>query len=288
MALGPNDLVLCSGTVARQTPLRDRLGAASAAGFGGISLWGRDYRAAREEGFDDSEIASLIADHGLAVAELDPAWWWTPGAAAVHIPPEADPVDVFRYGEDEVLRIAEVLGARSINAVDVLGGSYGPAEAAEGFARLCDRAADHGLLVHLEWLAWSKIPDLATARAIVDMAERPNGGLTVDVWHCVRTDTAPAEIATLPGRLVASIQLSDGPAQPEPELVTATLHHRQLPGHGEFDLAGYLRALRSTGTEAPVGVEIFSDDLHRLGATEAARRAAEATRAVLEAARSPA
>jgi len=59
------------------------------------------------------------------------------------------------------------------------------------------------------------------------------------------------------------------------------LHNRLVPGEGAFDLAGYLRSLRSIGALAPIGVEVFSDDLHALGATEAARRAAEATRALL-------
>jgi len=64
-------------------------------------------------------------------------------------------------------------------------------------------------------------------------------------------------------------------------LLHATLHERQLPGDGEFDLDGIVGALRATGTEAPIGVEVFSDALHALTSNEAARRAAEATRRVL-------
>jgi len=116
-------------------------------------LWGRDYAAARAEGYGDTDIVAMLADHGLAVAELDPAWWWTPGAASFSIPPELDPIDVFRFDERELFRIGELVGARSLNAADVLGGSWEVEEAAAAFATLCDRAADHGLLVHLEWLA---------------------------------------------------------------------------------------------------------------------------------------
>ncbi len=183
-SLGPADLVLCSGTLPRDTPFTDRLRVASEAGFRGISLWGRDYGAARRQGHSDADLRSMVDDSGLAVAELDPAWWWTPGPRDVHIPPAADPVDIFRYDEDELMRIAELLGARSINAADVLGGRWSIGEAAVGFADLCDRAAEHGLLVHLEWLAWSKVPDLETALEIVDVADRPNGGLNIDTWHC--------------------------------------------------------------------------------------------------------
>jgi sugar phosphate isomerase/epimerase len=80
---------------------------------------------------------------------------------------------------------------------------------------------------------------------------------------------------------VLAIQLDDGPARPEDDLVHATLHERVLPGAGDFDLVGYLGALQATGTSAPVGVEVFSDALHASGAAAAARAAADATRAVL-------
>jgi len=281
VALGPADLVLCSGTLPRGIPFLDRLDAASGAGFGAISLWGRDYRGARHEGYSDADLRSMVEDHGLAVAELDPAWWWTPGARDVHIPPEVDPVDVFRYDEDELLRIAELFGARSINAADVLGGDWSREEGAAGFADLCDRAAERGLLVHLEWLAWSKVPDLGAALEIVLLADRPNGGLNIDMWHCARTGTTTDELRGLPGHLVLAIQIDDGPAAAEDDLVDATLHHRRLPGEGDFDLLGYLRALKDAGSCAPVGVEVFSDDLHALGSGAAARLAADATRQLL-------
>jgi sugar phosphate isomerase/epimerase len=281
VAPGPGDLVLCSGTLPRVTPFRVRLEAAAAAGYAAVSLWGRDYAAARTEGYGDADIVTMLADHGLTVAELDPAWWWTPGAASFSIPPELDPIDVFRFDERELLRIGELVGARSINAADVLGGNWGIEEAAAAFAELCDHAADHGLLVHLEWLAWSRIPDLATAWDVVRLADRANGGLNVDTWHCARTGTTVEDLRALPGERVLAVQLDDGPARAEDDLVEATLHRRLLPGEGDFDLSGYLGALRDAGAAAPTGVEVFSDDLHALGPMEAARRAATATRALL-------
>ena len=281
MTLGPSDLVLCSGTVARGTPFRTRLEAAAAAGYGAVSLWGRDYQGARDEGYSDADMVALLRDHGLRVAELDPVWWWTPGASSFSIPPELDPIDVFRFGEEELFRIAEVLGARSVNAADVLGGDWDVADAVASFAALCDRAAEHDLLVHLEWLAWSRIPDLATALEIVTLADRPNGGLNVDTWHCARTDTGAADLLVVPGHRVLAVQLDDGPVEAEEDLIDATLHARLLPGEGAFDLHGYLTSLQTIEASAPIGVEVFSDELHALGPAEAAQRAADATRAVL-------
>lgn len=280
--MGPDDLVLCAGTLPRGVPFAERLAAASAAGFASVSLWGRDIAAARSEGHTDADLRSMLADHGLRVAEVDPAWWWLPGAADVHIDPSFDTEEVFRFGEDELLAMAEAVGARSLNAVDVFGGSWGTEEAAEAFARLCTRAAEHGLLVHIEWLPWSRIPDLASARAIVDGAGSSNGGLNIDAWHLVRADVGLDELATVPGEQILGIQLDDGPSAAEADLVEATLHERLLPGTGQFDLTGLLRTLRASGTTAPLGVEVFSDALHALGADEAARQAAAAAITALE------
>src|ERR1019366_347757 len=72
---------LLEGTIRRDVTFRDRLGAASDAGYDAISLWGRDYARARSDGHSDAEMRTMLDDHGLVVAEVEPAWWWTPGAA---------------------------------------------------------------------------------------------------------------------------------------------------------------------------------------------------------------
>jgi sugar phosphate isomerase/epimerase len=283
--LGPTDLVLCSGTLPRLVPFRERLEAALAGGFSGISLWGRDYWAARREGFSDADMFGLLNDYGLTVAEIDPAWWWLPGAAEITISEEFDDEEVFRYPEAEMLRIGEAVGARSLNAVDVFGGSWTAEQAAESFAVLCDRASDHGMLVHIEALPWSRIRDVATAWEIARLADRTNGGVAVDAWHYFRAGADEAGLRSVPGDRVLGVQLDDGPTNPETNLIEATLHDRLLPGEGEFDLPSLLRALTDIGSVAPIGVEVFSDALHELAPAEAAHRAGAATRRVLDASR---
>src|SRR5438046_1490060 len=231
MTLGPDDLVLCSGTLPRDTSFADRIEAAVAGGFAAISLWGRDYQRARRAGLGDAEIRNRLEDAGIAVAELDPAWWWLPGAD-IKIAEEDDVEEVFRYGEAELFAIADAVGARSMNAVDVFGGDWDLDAAAGSFASLCDRAAEHGLLVHLEPLPWSKIPDMATAWEVVRRGGRPNGGIAVDAWHWFRGDGDFDTLRSIPGGCVLGMQLDDGPARPEADLVDETLHRRLLPGEG--------------------------------------------------------
>jgi sugar phosphate isomerase/epimerase len=281
MTLGAGDTVLCSGTIRTGISFRERLTAARAGSFTGLSLWGRDYQVARDEGLSDRDIRLLLADHGLSVAELDPAWWWLPGASDIRIPPELDEERIFGFGERELLGVAEAVGARSLNAVDVFGGSWSLDEAAAAFAGLCDRAADHGLLVHLEFLPWSRIPDLATAWQVVRAADRPNGGLMLDAWHYFRSGPDGALLRSIPGASILGVQLCDAPAAPEPEPLHATLHERLLPGEGELALPTLLADLRATGTTAPLGVEVFSDELHALPPEEAGRLAGQSLRAVL-------
>ena len=278
MMLGPDDLVLCSGTFAFGTGFTERVDASGAAGFEGLSLWVNDYRSGRAEGLSDADMRAMLDDHGLGIAELDAAWWWLPGA------PESVPGEMaaaFEYDEGDMFAIADALGARSLNAVDVFGGTWAIEDAAESFAGLCDRAAEHDLLVHVEFLPWSRIPDLSTAWEIARMADRPNGGVLIDAWHWTRSGPDLALLRSIPGDKVLGIQLDDGPAAPEPDLITATMHERLLPGDGAFDLAGLVDALRATGTRAPWGVEVFSDELHALAADEVAVRAAAAMRAVV-------
>ncbi|MEZ4330545.1 MAG: TIM barrel protein [Myxococcota bacterium] len=293
--LGPDDLVLCAGTLPYGIPFRERVEAAAAAGFSAITLWGPDHARARREGLSDRAMRRLLDDAGLGVGELDSVWTWAPGTAGTAVPDDENPDGYFSVGEDAIFRLADAVGARSITA-----SPWAPKSApharrtasdralervAEGYAGLCDRAARHGLLVQLEFLPWTLVPDLAMASEIVRRADRPNGGVVIDTWHLIRTTRDPEALRTLPGDRIIALQLADAPAAAEPDLEAATLHARVLPGEGELPLVQLLRMLRSLEAPAPIGVEVFSDALHRLGAREAARRAAEATRTLISAAK---
>ncbi len=265
----------------RETTFPERIAAAVAGGFSGISLWARDYFAAQRDGLTDADLRALLADNGIAVAELDLAWSWLPGASDIHIPAELDTEELFAHDEADLFRIADALGARSINAIDVFGGDWSIDDAAVAFAGLCDRAAEHGLLVHIEFLPWSRIPNVTAAWEIVRRADRSNGGVLVDAWHFFRSGADFDGLRAVPGERVLGLQLDDAPVAPEADLPTASLHERRLPGDGELDLPALLQTLREIGSVAPIGVEVFSDQLHALDPTEAGRRAGAATARLL-------
>jgi len=284
MQLGRDDLVLSAGTHL-VTPLLDRLGPAKEAGYAGVSIYPHEVEALRAQGLSDAELRARVADAGLAVGELDAITTWFDG----HTPPEAFGPELGQMllgnTPEALCPVAEAIGARSITVVEFYGTPPSLDQAAEGFAHACDVAARHGVLLSLEFLPWAGIPDLATAAEIVRRADRPNGGLLVDSWHLYRCGATAADVAALAEGSVAYVQLDDAPAVPEADLAEETQHRRLVPGDGELDLVGLVRALDAQGYDGPLGVEVFSDELTARPFDQVARTTYQGTARVVAAGR---
>jgi sugar phosphate isomerase/epimerase len=274
MALGPDQLVLCSGTM-RAASLAEKCAAAVAGGFSALTLWPTDVARARRDGLSLADAKQMISDHGLVVADLDALLVWLPG--------EPVPPDVAT--EAEFYEIADGVGARSLNAVQGFGKTVDVDRAAEALAGVCDRAREHGLLVTIEYLPWSGIADAATALAIVERCGRPNAAILFDTWHTFRGPTDDAQLEKIPGARIGSVQINDAPAEGTGDLIAETLTGRLLPGDGAIPLARWMRWLDAIGSTAPIGVEVFSSALDALPPVEVGRRCGAAARAVLAAAR---
>jgi sugar phosphate isomerase/epimerase len=279
------DLVLCAGT-APHVPLLERLGPARAAGYAGVSLQPAEHARLRAAGTSDAELRRRVADHGLAIAELDAITTWLPGHAP---PPSFDPAlarMLLACTPERLVPLAASIGARSLTVVEFYGGARVDLDlAAEAFAKVCDLAAGYGLLVHLEFLPWAGIPDLRSAWEVVRRAGRGNGGLLVDSWHLFRSGSTLEELRKIPGDRVLGVQLDDAPAEPEADPSEETQHRRLLPGQGSFDLVGLVRTLDRIGSRAPLGVEVFSDELAKQPIEAVCRESAEAARRIVARAR---
>ena len=275
--LGSDDLVLHAGTL-RKASVAEKCAAAVAGGFAAVTLYPEDVARARSEGLGLRDLRRLVADHGLVDADLDPLLRW--------LPDEVIPPGIPAATEPEFYAIAEAVGARSLNLAQGFGSSVDLDRAAEALAGVCDRAREHGLLVTLEYLPWSGIPDAKTALAIVERSGRANATLMLDTWHTFRGPTDDAQLRALPGARIGSVQLNDAPATPAENLVAETMAARLLPGEGAIPLPRWLRILDAIGSRAPIGVEVFSRELDALPPVEVGRRCGAAARAVLAAARS--
>ena len=109
-------------------------------------------------------------------------------------------------------------------------------------------------------------------------AGSPTSGQLIDVWHFLnnggRPDSLPCRVA------IAAVQLNDGPwchddflPRPRP---TA------LPGEGDLDVVGLVRAAAAAGFTGPWCVESNTPEFRALPVGEAAKRAAAAAHAVLD------
>jgi sugar phosphate isomerase/epimerase len=278
-SLGPTDVVLCSATLGRNRPWVDKLAAAASAGFTAVSVYVWEYQAARQAGHSDADLRAMLRHHGLAVAEVDGASRWLPGHFATP-PAGASPL----YEIDDFVTAATALGARSLTVHDTWGlpiADGGEGAAADAFASVCDRVATVGLIAHIEFFPWSGIDNMATAWSIVEQAGRPNGGIILDTWHLFRGPDKGRLPDGVPGSVIVGLQINDAPPTSTMTVRDECVHARLLPGDGAIDVVTVLREVRRRGSTAPVGVEVFSDELDLCEPADAARAVMEATRAVL-------
>jgi len=276
--LGPDDNVLCAAQL-RSASLGERARLAANHGFTALSFFLEDYDVARDSGLSDADIRSLLSDHGLAVAELDPLMTWVPDSPRLD-GASAEGAGFFRYDEQDFYRVADAVGARSINAVCAAPNAPGPERLAEALGKLCERAASHDLLVHLEFMPWTPIANATKALEIVELVDQPNCGIMLDTWHHFRSGLPDEALRAIPGDRLMAVQLNDASAEPSGDIIDETLHRRLLMGDGAIDLPGVLRILREIGSRAPLGVEVFCDDLAAKGPEEEARQLGAALRAL--------
>jgi len=258
--------------------LEARVAAAATAGFTAIGLAVEDYQACRERGLSPATLRQILADSGIVIAELEFLTnWWREDAVGKQA----------RLIEEQLYAAADVFGARHMNVGSIGGPGTLPtlAVVAERFAALCDRAAQHGLLVALEFLPWSDISDARTAGAIVEQAARANGGILIDSWHYFRGAADPAQVCAIPADRFVAIQFDDADAERVGDWLEDTTQRRCLPGEGAFDLIGFVRMLDTLGVHAPISVEIISTEQQARPLAEAAQRAYDTTRLVLTQAR---
>jgi sugar phosphate isomerase/epimerase len=254
--------VLWSGTIGLESPIEARLAAAQAAGFTRVTVGPHDVARAEEEGTKPAELGRYLRGAGLDIV-MDPVmnWYGDPSGGTKFAP----------FSLDEVLRISETWGVVSINVLgpmeDVpLQELIGP------FGRICDRAADLGAQVFLEFMPMLGVQDLAGAWAIVEGAERPNGGILFDTWHFFRSNPDFDLLDRVPGDRIFAVQVADGPAEVETSIEQETFN-RRLPGDGSLDLERVVRTLDRIGALRWVGPEVISPLTQAMDPADAARLA---------------
>jgi sugar phosphate isomerase/epimerase len=274
-------LILASSTSLGPSTFRERVEAAAAAGFDALGLELLVYRRIAAEECSPADMAAILRDNGVRVAELEAVLGYAVSPERVATPLRGGRAYTSPEDLAELCEMARLFCATHLVAVGALHTEVVEDDAADRFAALCAEAARFGLRVALEIHPRTNVPDVAAALRIIRAAGHPAGGLNIDAWHHIRGANDPAMLRAVQPQDMVMIQLSDGAAVAADDYVHEMLHSRQVPGTGQFDLHGFLAEVLASGGSAPVSVEVISDSLARLPPTRAAQLLAEQTRTLL-------
>jgi sugar phosphate isomerase/epimerase len=264
--------ILWAGTVGFGSPLPDRFAAAAAAGCQRVTLSPPDVLRAAQAGTTAADIRRQAADLGLGLI-MDPVMNWYPDS-------QPSPSRFAGVSTTDALAMCEDLGVVSLTAIATATSDVPLPELAGYFGQVCDRAAEFGAQVHLEFIPFTLVANLRIGWDLVRAADRGNGGLVFDTWHFYRGDPEFDVLATIPGGRIFCVQIDDAAAVRQGSLREDT-QRRLLPGDGELDLAAAIRALHRIGALRWVGPEVISPDLAAMPPADAAALAVERTRAVV-------
>ncbi len=226
----------------------DRVTSAAKAGFRGIGLWHTDLEHVLIH-HTLPEVRTILADNGMKHLELEflTDWFLTGGRKG-----ESD------HRKRRLLEASAALGAHHVKIGDFYNTPCPMPQLIDAFATLCAEAAQHGATIGIEFMASSRLSDLKQSLEMIDGAGAPNGGVIVDIVHVVNIGIPYAEVAAIPKAQLVCVELNDG-LQPGP--VPHDAGQRRFCGEGEFDIAGFIAAVRATGYDGPWAVEVFSDAL---------------------------
>jgi sugar phosphate isomerase/epimerase len=251
----------------RNKSLDQRLEAAKLGRFDAMSVFPIDFRGWQASGLKDADILAKIKDAGIKVATMDPFVQWTPGFKIPDGYP-ADYVPFIDHTEEQMLAMADALETDQINCVEGLGQKHEPQALIDSFGAFNERAMKRGKKLTLEPMPISSIFSLADGWNIVKAINSPNLGLCFDTWHFWRAVPDHELLATIPGDKITEVQLADAKKDLNGDLLNDLLHHRVMPGEGDFDLTTTVGVLKKLGAMKSVGPELFSDAMDKLGHQE--------------------
>lgn len=237
-------------TVSISGDLGEKLAAIAAAGFDGVEIFENDFLAydARPH-----EVGRMVRDHGLEISLFQPF-------RDFEGMPEPQRSRAFDRAERKFDLMQElgtdlVLICSNVSPL-ALGGTD---RAADDFRELGERAQTRGIRIGYEALAWGRhVSDHRDAWEIVRRADHPNVGLILDSFHTLARKIDPETIRSIPGDRIFFVQLADAPKF-DMDLLYWSRHFRNMPGEGDLDVTGFMRAVAATGYDGVISLEIFND-----------------------------
>jgi 4-hydroxyphenylpyruvate dioxygenase len=259
----------CIATVCLSGTLEDKLAAAAAAGFDGVEIFENDLI---QCALPAAAVRELCAQLGLTIDLYQPFRDF-----------EAVPPDVFRANlrrAEHKFEVMRQLGADTMLVCSSVSPDAVDDDdlAAEQLHTLAERAAERGLRIAYEALAWGRFVDTYDhSWRIVRSADHPALGVCLDSFHVLSKGSDPGGIRIIPGDKIFFLQLADAPRL-HMDVLRWSRHHRLFPGQGAFDLTGFVRHVLSTGYPGPLSLEVFNDVFRQ---ADPRRAAVDAMRSLL-------
>ena len=245
-------------TVSLSGDLEDKIAAIARAGFDGVEIFEQDFIA-----FDHAprDVGRMVADAGLAVALFQPFRDFEglpePFRAKAFDRAERKFDLMAELGADLVL-VCSTVSPHALGGVD---------RCAADLRELGERAGRRGLRIGYEALAWGRfVSDHRDAWEIVRRADHPAVGLILDSFHTLSRGIDPDSIRSIPADRIAFVQLADAPKL-QMDLLSWSRHYRTMPGQGDLAVAGFVEAVKATGYDGYLSLEIFND-LFRAAASD--------------------
>ncbi|MGI8329347.1 bifunctional sugar phosphate isomerase/epimerase/4-hydroxyphenylpyruvate dioxygenase family protein [Actinomadura scrupuli] len=256
-------------TVCLSGSLTEKLSAAAATGFDGVEIFENDLISCASS---PADVRHRAADLGLTIDLYQP-----------FRDLEAVPEEIFTHGlrrAEHKFRVMAGLGATRL----LVCSNVSPAAidddmlAADQLRRLAERAAEHGIDIAYEALAWGRhVDDYRHAWEIVAAADHPGLGVCLDSFHILSRGSDPAGIRDIPAEKLFFLQLADAP-QMSMDVLQWSRHYRCFPGQGTFDLTGFLEHVLAAGYRGPLSLEVFNDVFRQ---ADAERTAVDAMRSLI-------
>ncbi len=237
-------------TVSISGSLPDKLAAIQRAGFDAVEIFEADFLT-----FDATpkEVGQMVRDHGLEVALFQPF-------RDFESMPEPQRSRAFERARRKFHLMNELgtdLALFCSNCSPLCLG--GVDRAAGDFNALGAIAQSFGVRVGYEALAWGAyVNDHRDAWEIARRADHPAIGLILDSFHTLARGIDPRSIRSIPADKIFFVQLADAPAF-DMDLLYWSRHFRNMPGEGDLDVIGFMRAVAATGYDGYVSLEIFND-----------------------------
>jgi 4-hydroxyphenylpyruvate dioxygenase len=237
-------------TVCLSGTLDDKLAAVAEAGFDGVEIFENDLVVSP---WSPKQIRDRCAELGLTIDLYQPFRDFEavpPDVLAANLRRAEHKFDVLEQLGADTMLVCSSVSPDAVDDDDL---------AAEQLHLLASRAADRGLRIAYEALAWGRFVDTYDhSWRIVRRAAHPALGLCLDSFHVLSKDSDPAGIRVIPGEKIFFLQLADAPRL-RMDVLQWSRHHRQFPCQGGFDLVRFVDHVLATGYAGPLSLEVFND-----------------------------